>query len=238
MKYFFHLHTAVMSWICTELGKKLAELPCWIWKFLCQTFSPLNNDYVVRLQASLLPSIQFHSKRETKPGGAKWWWKREIRKRNKELWVKVFSFVSSFGPAEYQSRNEGRAWEFVCLNTTTPASAPSLPNPPRTTLFEVMKSSRARCLSRIKILWSSWELCCVLNIISCVGWTKRVLKLRPDLIFYAHISHHWRLKQWKLLAWTFHFSLLPILKTPMSVPVGARGLNNDKNVTKCFPPTH
>lgn len=93
--FFLHLHTAVMSWICTELGKKLAELPCWIWKFSCQTFSPLNNDYVVRLQASLLPSIQFHWKRETKPGGVKWRWNGEIRKWNKNyelIFLSLFQY--------------------------------------------------------------------------------------------------------------------------------------------------
>lgn len=51
----FSFHAAVMSWICTGAGEKLAQLPCWIWKFSCPTFAPLNNDYVVQLRAFLLP---------------------------------------------------------------------------------------------------------------------------------------------------------------------------------------
>lgn len=47
-----------MSWICTELDKKLAELPRWKWKFASPKFSPLNNDYVVQLRASLLSNAK------------------------------------------------------------------------------------------------------------------------------------------------------------------------------------
>ena len=50
----FPCSAAVMIRICTELGKKLAAFPCWKWKLSCQKFSPLNNDYVVQLPASLL----------------------------------------------------------------------------------------------------------------------------------------------------------------------------------------
>lgn len=101
MKYFRHTHAAVMSWICTEAGWKLAQLPCWIWKFSCQTFSPLNNDYVVQLPASLLQNFHISASRA---GGAKWRWKQENKKiKNYEL---NFLVSLSGNRVGHQSRNE------------------------------------------------------------------------------------------------------------------------------------
>lgn len=162
-----------MSWICTGSGGKLAELPCWIWKFSCQTFSPLNNDYVVQLPASLLPSW---CEEFSQSGVESVCWRsvKINKKKRREMWVKLYF---ALGSPDHQSHEDERGNCHALMRKNSTRRNVNLIRWKVSALFSYANAWNthaprncflgSQCLLGINFLWANRELRCAWNLL-CV----------------------------------------------------------------------